>query len=430
VKVAIVGTGVAGLVAAHRLRSRHDLTIFEADARTGGHANTVDVELDGVHHAVDTGFIVYNEANYPGFVALLDELGVATQPTTMSFGVSDPRTGLEYRGSNLGSLFAQRRNLANPRFLRLLADVVRFNRAAHRLVADEQVWSGADRLSAPMVDDESIEAFLRRGRYSNRFVEQFLVPFGAAIWSADPAAFTQFPMRSYARFMHNHGLLGVAARTEWRTITGGSRRYLDALTAPFADRIRLGSPVHKIVAAPYPNGDPSVELLTDAGPEWFDRVIVATHSDQALRMLGDATPAERSILGAISYQPNTATLHTDAALLPANPRARASWNYRVDRDARRAAVTYWMNNLQRIESSRPLLVTLNGEDTVDPRTVLASFEYDHPVFDLAAMRAQRRRAEIQGARGIAFAGAYWGYGFHEDGVQSGIEAADAVGRRR
>jgi predicted NAD/FAD-binding protein len=426
VKVAIVGTGVSGLVAAHRLRTDHDLTIFEADARTGGHANTVDVELDGVHHAVDTGFIVYNEANYPGFVGLLDELGVATQPTTMSFGVSDPRTGLEYRGSNLGALFAQRRNLANPRFLRLLADVVRFNRAAHRLVADEQVWSGADRLAAPAIDDESIDAFLRRGHYSRRFVEQFLVPFGAAIWSADPATFTRFPMRSYARFMLNHGLLGVAARTEWRTVTGGSRRYLDALTAPFADRIRLASPVHKIVAAPYPNGDPSVELLTDAGPEWFDRVIVATHSDQALRMLGDATPAERQILGAIGYQPNTATLHTDASLLPTNPRACASWNYRVDPHARRAAVTYWMNNLQRIESSRPLLVTLNGEDTIDSRSVLASFEYDHPVFDLAAMRAQRRRAEIQGVRGIAFAGAYWGYGFHEDGVQSGIEAANAV----
>lgn len=430
VKVAIVGTGVSGLVAAHRLRADHDITVFEADTRTGGHANTVDVEVDGAHHAVDTGFIVYNEANYPGFVALLRTLGVATQPTAMSFGVSDPRTGLEYRGSNLGSLFAQRRNLVNPAFVRLLADVVRFNRAARRLVVDEHLWSGADRLAPPAADDESIHAFLRRGRYSEQFVEQFLVPFGAAIWSADPATFTDFPMRSYARFMHNHGLLGLARRAEWRTVTGGSRRYLDALTAPFADRIRVGTPVHKIVATSYPDGEPSVELLTDAGPQWFDRVIIATHSDQALRLLGDATAAERSILGAIGYQSNSTTLHTDSRLLPACPRARASWNYRVDPGARRASVTYWVNNLQGIESSRPLLVTLNGDDVIDPGTVLASFDYDHPVFDLPAMRAQRRRHEIQGVRGIAFAGAYWGYGFHEDGVQSGIEAADAVRRRR
>ena len=245
-----MGTGVSGLVAAHRLQADHDLTIFESDDRTGGHANTVDVEVDGVVHAVDTGFIVYNEANYPGFVALLRELDVETQAATMSFGVSDPRTGLEYRGSNLSALFAQRRNVVNPRFVRLLADIVRFNRAARRLVADETPWSGGDRLRAPCTDDESIEDFLRRGRYSARFVEQFLVPFGAAIWSADPATFTQFPMRSYARFMQNHGLLGMTARPQWRTITGGSRRYLDALTAPLTDRIRVGTPVHKVVAAP------------------------------------------------------------------------------------------------------------------------------------------------------------------------------------
>ena len=313
-----------------------------------------------------------------------------------------------------------------------LSSILRFNRAARRLVGDEPRWLGADRLPgsanpAPQPnDDESIAAFLRRGRYSRSFVEQFLVPFGAAIWSADPATFTQFPMRSYARFMDNHGLLRSTRRTQWRTITGGSRRYVDALTAPFADRIRVAAPVHKVVTRRAAGAASQVEVLTDRGPECFDHVIVAAHSDQALRMLGDATPAEQSVLGAIGYQPNTATLHTDARFLAREPRARASWNYAVARDSRRATVTYWMNLLQGIESTRPILLTLNRSDEVDPARVLAEFAYQHPVFDAAAIRAQRRRAEIQNVRGISFAGAYWGYGFHEDGVQSGLEVARAI----
>ncbi len=431
-KIAIVGTGVSGLVAAHELHRDHEVTLFEADARVGGHANTVDVEVDGVSLAVDTGFIVYNEANYPGFVALLRELGVATQPTEMSFSVTDAGTGLEFGGSNLNTLFAQRRNLARPTFLRLIAEIARFNRAARRLVAHEPRWQGSDRLpgSDGDSDDESIESFLRRGRFSSSFVDQFLVPFGAAIWSADPATFTRFPMRSYARFMNNHGLLGVSGRAQWRTITGGSREYVDALIAPFADRIRLSTGVHKIVTSHSAGTDTVVELLTDLGPESFDRVIVAAHSDQALRMLGDATSAEQSVLGAVGYQRNTATLHTDARLLPSRHLARASWNYWVDPAARRATVTYWMNTLQAIDSARPLLLTLNRPDAIDPNRVLAEFEYDHPVFDTAAMRAQQRRHEIQGARGIYFAGAYWGYGFHEDGVQSALEVARAIRSER
>ncbi len=427
-KIAIVGTGVSGLVAAHRLHPDHDVTVFEAEARLGGHANTVDVDVDGVAHSVDTGFIVYNEANYPGFVSLLHELGVATHATEMSFSVTDARTGLEYRGSNLNTLFAQRRNLVNPSFLRLITEIVRFNRAAGRLVAHETRWHGGDRLRPPDTgpNDESIEEFLQRGRYSKSFVEQFLVPFGAAIWSADPATFTRFPMRSYARFMHNHGLLGLAGRPRWRTITGGSRRYIDALTAPFADRIRVSTAVHKIVGRSDPGHEPRVEVLTDRGPESFDRVVIAAHSDQALRMLGDPTPAERSVLGAIAYQANRVTLHTDGRLLPTRPLARASWNYWVDPGERRATVTYWMNSLQAIESTQPLLVTLNRADAIDPARVLAEFEYDHPVFDAAAIRAQHRRHEIEGVRGIYFAGAYWGYGFHEDGVQSGLEVARAI----
>jgi predicted NAD/FAD-binding protein len=237
-------------------------------------------------------------------------------------------------------------------------------------------------------------------------------------------------VRAYARFMHNHGLLNMASRPAWRTVSGGSRRYVDALTAPLADRIRLSSPVHKIVTRSQANGESRVEVLTEQGPESFDRVIVATHSDQALRMLADANTAERSILGAIAYQRNTATLHTDERMLPTNPRARASWNYRIDGASRRATVTYWMNSLQSIDSTRALLVTLNGADSIEPAAVLAQFEYDHPVFDATALAAQHRRHEIQGRRGIYFAGAYWGYGFHEDGVQSGIEVAEAIGRER
>jgi predicted NAD/FAD-binding protein len=428
-KIAVVGGGVSGLVTAHVLGRDHDITLFEADDRLGGHAHTVEVEVDGTQHAVDTGFIVYNEANYPGFVALLDELGVASQPTSMSFSVTDDASGLQYRGSNLRSLFAQRRNLRRPEFIGLLLEIVRFNRAARRLVAHERPWSGSDRL--PRVSDdetEPIETFLARGNYSRAFVEQFLVPFGSAIWSADPATFTQFPMRSYARFMRNHGLLDLGSRPQWRTITGGSRAYVAALADRLAGRARVGTPVHKIVPRPE-DPEPCVELLTDRGLELFDRVVVAAHSDQALRMLAEPTPEERAVLAAISYQPNTVTLHTDERLLPSNPRARASWNAWVDRAGRRATVTYWMNSLQHIESSRPLLVTLNRADAIDPARVLGHFEYSHPVFDTRALQAQRRRHEIQGTRGVFFAGAYWGYGFHEDGVQSALEVAAAIGGR-
>lgn len=432
-KIAIVGTGVSGLVAAHMLHPHHDIVVFESDSRVGGHVNTVDVEVDGQSAAVDTGFIVYNDRNYPGFRALLDQLGVATQPAEMSFSVSDPGTGLEFRGSNLNAIFAQRRNLANPSFLRLLADVRRFNSAARRLVADEGRWNGPDRLPDGGFDagaEETLADFVRRGRFSQSFVRQFLIPFGASIWSADPASFMRFPVRAYARFMHNHGLLQVTARPEWRTVTGGSRRYVEALIAPFSHRIQLATRVHKIVTHNGAGGLQLVEVLTDRGPANFDRVIVATHSDQALRMLSDADAAERKILGAISYQRNTATLHTDERMLPRNTRARASWNYAIAENARRTTVTYWMNRLQSIESRRPLLVTLNRPDEIDPRMRLAEFEYDHPVFDLPAMAAQRCRGLLQGRRGIYFAGAYWGYGFHEDGVQSALEVVRLLESRR
>jgi predicted NAD/FAD-binding protein len=410
-RIAIVGSGISGLVSAHLLHPHHEITLFEADSRLGGHTNTVRVDLPDETHHVDTGFIVHNDRNYPHFVALMEELGVATQPSDMSFSVSDARTGMEYRGTNLNTIFAQRQNLVRLGFWRMLGGIVRFNREAKALLADPD----ADR-------DESLRDFLARRGFRPRFVEQFLVPLGASIWSADPETFTRFPAVAYAHFMDNHGLLDLTGMPQWRTVTGGSHRYVEAITAPFADRIRLGSPIRKVVRR---DDDVEVVSLTD-GPETFDRVVLATHSDQSLRLLADASPAEREILGAIRYQPNVATLHTDERFLPRTPRARASWNYHLgdtpDGAApREATLTYWMNNLQAIESRHQLLVTLNRHDEIDPERVLGRYEYAHPVFDAPALGAQRRRPEIQGTRHTFFAGAYWEYGFHEDGVRSALD---------
>jgi predicted NAD/FAD-binding protein len=428
-KVAIVGTGISGLVCAHLLHPHHEISVFEANNYVGGHTNTVQVDLPNAAggaetHQVDTGFIVFNERNYPNFVRLLDHLGVASQPGEMSFSVSDPRVGLEYRGTNLNTLYAQRANLVKPWFHRMLGDILRFNRSARRMLAD----ADAGRTSA--VDEGlSLADFIERGRYTPAFVDRFLVPLGASIWSADPETFTQFPAIAYARFMNNHGLLELAGMPQWRTVTGGSQRYVDALIEPFADRIRLNSPVRKIVRRHDGDGGIEIELMsTTYGPERFDRVILASHSDQALSLLSDASPAEHEILGAIGYQPNVATLHTDDRLLPRNPRARASWNYHLGSGTgRQSTLTYWMNRLQSIDSEHQILVTLNRHDEIDPARVIGRYEYEHPVFDAGAMAAQARRHEVQGVDGTYFAGAYWGYGFHEDGVRSALDVCRHFG---
>ncbi len=433
-KIAIVGTGISGLVCAHRLHQGHDITVFEANDYVGGHTHTVEVSVDGTTHAVDTGFIVYNEANYPGFTRLLAELGVATQPTTMSFSVRDETTGLEYRADGLGGLFAQRANLVDPRFGRMLVDVVRFNRRARSLLARHRSAVEADDpTAAARLEDLTLDDLVAETRTSPMFRSHYLVPLGAAIWSADPVRFGRFPAVSWSRFMDNHGLLHVRGTPHWRTVTGGSQRYVDALTAPFAHRIRLATPVTKIRRLRHPDGRVEVEVLSSpAGPERFDRVVLASHSDQALALLSDPSDAERDILDALTYQPNVATLHTDARFLPRRRAARACWNAHVGTPARArdgapaTSLTYWMNALGSIESSRPLLVTLNRHDEIDPDAVLGRFDYDHPMFDLDALAAQRRRAEIQGVDGTWFAGAYWGYGFHEDGVQSGLDVCRAI----
>jgi uncharacterized protein len=432
-KVAIVGTGISGLVCAHLLHPHHEITVFEANGYIGGHTNTVRVDLpDGsggveTNH-IDTGFIVHNARNYPNFVNLLDRLGVATQPSEMSFSVSDPRIGLEYRGTNLNTLYSQRVNLTKPWFHRMLVDIVRFNRAARRMIASEDHDSTADY-------DLSLDDFLARGRYSKAFIERFLIPLGASIWSADPETFTRFPALAYARFMDNHGLLELSGMPQWRTVTGGSQRYVEAITAPFIDRIRLHSPVRKVARHHDGEGGIEIELMSPTyGLEAFDRVILASHSDQALRLLSDASTDEHEILGAIGYQPNVATLHTDERFLPRNPRARASWNYHLgtesgpgDSTPTRATLTYWMNRLQDLDSRHQFLVTLNRHDEVDPSQVIGRYDYDHPVFDAGAMRAQARRHQIQGVNGTFFAGAYWSYGFHEDGVRSALDVCRHFG---
>jgi predicted NAD/FAD-binding protein len=416
-KIAIIGTGISGLVAAYRLHRHHAVTLFEANDYIGGHTNTVDVEIDGERHAIDTGFIVFNDWTYPNFIRLLDELGVASQPTKMSFSVHDERTGLEYNGHSLTTLFAQRRNLLRPSFYRLLADILRFNRRAERLVAE----GGGE---------TTVGEFLRRHRFSRTFAEHYLLPMGAAIWSCPTGTFARFPIRFIVEFYKHHGLLSVTRRPTWRVIAGGSQTYVQALTCGFRDRIRLRTPIASVRRFA-----DRVEVRPVCGTaERFDHVIFACHSDQALRLLGtDATPVERELLGAFPYSRNIAVLHTDASLLPERRRAWASWNYRVtegEHGRMPASVTYDMNILQGIRSRHTFCVTLNDETRIDPARVLRRFEYHHPVFTTRRAAAQARHGELTNANRSSFCGAYWRNGFHEDGVVSALAVVAALLRYR
>jgi len=413
VKIAIVGSGISGLVSAHLLNERHEITVFEADDRIGGHTHTVPVEIAGRTLRVDTGFIVYNERTYPSFCRLLDRLGVETQPSDMSFAVACDRTGVEWGSRGLGGVFAQRRNLIRPSFHRMVRDVLRFNREAPDLLveADEKLELGE---------------YLCGAGYSQEFVDHYVVPMGAAIWSSRPDAFLRFPAASFVRFFENHGLLRRTGHMTWRVVRGGSDRYIGPLTAPFRDRIRTGCPVHAIR-----RDAEGVEIAFGAGAtERFDRVVLAVHSDQARALLADATDAEHAILSSVAYQRNEVVLHTDASVMPRNTRAWASWNYRIPRDEQETVfVTYHMNRLQSLETDVDLFVTLNGERYVDPAKVLDTFVYDHPVFDTRAMRAQRLHAEIDGRNHTHFCGAWWGWGFHEDGVRSALAVCEKLGAR-
>jgi len=402
-RLAVVGTGIAGLVAARGLHRTHEVDVYEAAAWIGGHTHTVDVPRgDGTSVAVDTGFIVFNRATYPRFCALLAELGLDAQSSDMSFSVHCEASGIEYEASGWNGLLARRTNALRPAFWRMLRDLARFYREAPATL------EGPD-------DGTTLGEFLERGRYSRAFVEQHLVPMASAVWSARPDILRDFPLRFLVRFFANHGFLQLDGRPQWLVVPGGSRRYVERLVEPFRARIRLETPVVRL--ARLPGG---VLLRTLQGEQQvYERVIVATHSDQALRMLSDATPREREVLGAFAYQPNDVVLHTDARLMPAKPRAWASWNvHRARVPSALPTVTYWMNRLQSLAEPRDYLVTLNRTAEIDPARVLARFAYHHPIYSRAAFAAQARHAEIDGVRGVHFCGAYWGYGFHEDGVKS------------
>lgn len=409
-KVAIVGSGVSGLVAAYRLSDEHDVTVFEADDRMGGHVSTVDVEHEGKRHAIDTGFIVYNEQTYPKFSALLSELGVETKPSEMSFGLSCERTGVEWASRGLRSVFAQPGNLLSPAFLGMIRDLLRFNREVSTLFNNDS-------------EKVALGDFLVGAGYSQRFIDHYIVPMGAAIWSAEPADFLRIPASTFVRFFENHGLLETNPSVSWRVVTGGSARYVEKLVAPFRHRIRVGSPVQAIRRARR-----HVEVASRYGLERFDRVVLAVHSEQALRLLVDPSGLERALLRSIAYQENEVVLHTDVSLLPRSARARASWNYRIPQQERaRVLVTYDMNRLQGITSKAQYLVTLNDEGRIDPRDEIARFTYHHPVFDADAIAAQKRRHEISGTALTHYCGAYWGHGFHEDGVRSALDVCDELG---
>jgi predicted NAD/FAD-binding protein len=409
-RIAIVGSGISGLVAAHRLHPEHEVSVYEAESRIGGHTHTVDVEVDGERQAVDTGFIVYNEKTYPNFTRLLERLGVETQPSDMSFGVSSERTGIEWGSRGLRGLLAQPGNLVRASFHRTLRDVRRFNRESRALLEQDQ-------------EKVTLGDYLCGAGYSGEFVEHFVVPMGAAIWSAEPAAFLRMPATMFVRFFENHGLLETSPSLPWRVVQGGSARYVERLVAPFRDRIRIGCPVRSVHRRP-----DCVEVRSADGLQEFDRIVLAVHSDQALALLADASGAERQLLGSIAYQENEVVLHTDQSLLPRRAAAQASWNYLVPREpGRRALVTYDMNRLQTLESRQRFLVTLNGSDRIAPERVLRRFVYHHPVFDSAAVAAQKFRSAISGLRRTHFCGAYWGYGFHEDGVRSALAVCAELG---
>ncbi|MGI9263499.1 MAG: NAD(P)/FAD-dependent oxidoreductase [Gammaproteobacteria bacterium] len=407
-KIAIIGTGIAGNVAAYHLHKKHDITVFEAGHYIGGHTNTVDVDLDGRSYAVDTGFIVFNDWTYPHFIKLMNELNVPSQPSSMGFSMRCQKTGLEYNGSSLNALFTQRLNVLKPSFHRMIRDILRFNREATHFLEE-----GDNKLSLG-------EYLFARG-YGREFVDHYVIPMGAAIWSADPVGLLSMPARFFVRFFNNHGLLSVKNRPTWRVIKGGSRSYVEPLVAAHRHKIRLGTAVRSIRRF-----DTHVEVSTEGNdPECFDQVFVACHSDQALAMLTDATTQERDILGAIPYQYNEAVLHTDVSLMPSQRRAWAAWNYHVlDRDQGRVSLTYNMNILQGLDSAEQFCVTLNNSDAIDPARIIQRIDYEHPVFTAESVAAQRRHGDINGINRTYFCGAYWRNGFHEDGVVSALKSLE------
>ena len=424
-KVAVIGSGISGLAAAHRLRGHARVTLFEAGSYFGGHTHTVDVSLPDRHghtvtHGVDTGFLVLNERTYPGLIALLAELQVPTAPSDMSFSVQVPGAGvlgawaLEWSGSNLATVFAQRRNLLRPRFWGMLSELLRFNRLCTDLAESGQEQA----LVQPLGD------FLDQHGFGAAFRHWYFLPMLGCIWSCPTDQMLRFPVATMVRFCHNHGLLQVTDRPQWHTVLGGARHYVDKIVARIADK-RLNTPVRRIE-----RDAAGVRVVTDHGAERFDRVVLATHSDQALALLAAPTAQERAVLGAIRYQPNRAVLHTDASVLPRRRAAWAAWNYeraaQQGDESARVCLHYWLNQLQPLPFAQPVVVSLNPVQAIAPQHVLGEYGYDHPVFDLPAIQAQAEVPQLQGAQHSWFCGAWTGYGFHEDGLKSGLAVADAL----
>ena len=412
-RIAIVGAGISGLLVAHLLHREHEITVFEAAEHAGGHTNTIRVDTPYETHHVDTGFIVFNDRNYPTFERLLSRLGVEWQPSTMTFSVSDGLGDFEYNGGSPNGLFAKRAHLVTPWFHRMLADLARFNRSARELMDHPG-------------EGPSLGHWLEQKRFSRPFIDRLIVPQAAAVWSADPRQMWSFPARFLAEFFDNHGMLGVHGRPRWRAVRGGSARYVEALVAPWRPRLRLKAPVQAVTR----EHDHVLVKPRGGEAERFDEVVIATHSDQALTLLADAGPAEHEILSAIPYQRNEAVLHTDVTMLPRRRRAWASWNYHLlDEPSSRATVTYHMNRLQSLHAERDFCVTLNRTADIAPEHVIRTIAYAHPVYTPAGIRAQARVREISGQNRTHFCGAYWGWGFHEDGAASGLRVAERFGAK-
>ncbi|MDW1844779.1 NAD(P)/FAD-dependent oxidoreductase [Vibrio sp. Vb2110] len=407
-KIAIVGTGISGLTCGYYLHKEHDVTLFEANDYIGGHTATVDVSLDGREYAIDTGFIVYNDRTYPNFIKMMSEIGVEGLPTQMSFSVRNDGNGLEYNGHTVSTLFAQKRNWANPKFYRFIFEILRFNKLAKRFASEQSSHS------------QTLGEFLDEHKFSAFFTDNYILPMGAAIWSSTLADMREFPLMFFLRFFLNHGLLDVTNRPQWYVIKGGSRSYIPPLTKGFAENIRLNSPVEKVV-----RNEKGVGVQVRGETHWFDDVIFACHSDQAMRMLEDISPIEQEILGDMTYQANEVVLHTDSAVLPKRKAAWASWNYLLEgseeQQQRLPSLTYNMNILQHIQSEHTFCVTLNSTEQINSNKVLRSFTYHHPVFTTESIAAQQRKNEIQGKQSTWFCGAYWYNGFHEDGVRSALD---------
>jgi predicted NAD/FAD-binding protein len=416
-KIAIIGSGISGLTAAWLLHQSHEITVFEANDYVGGHTHTIDVDVDGERLAIDTGFIVYNDWTYPNFIQMLTRLGVDSLATEMSFSVRCERSRIEYNGSNLNGLFAQRSNLLKPRFHRMLQDILRFNREALELL-------GADH------DSLTVDEYVTQRGYSRQFSDLYLIPMGAAIWSCPPETFGKFPVRFIVEFYRNHGLLSIRNRPQWRVISGGSARYVEKLIAPFKERIRLNSPVESIVRE-----ESGVTIrATGSEDERFDHAIFACHSDQALRILGDS-----ATLNEFPYQKNSAVLHWDDSVLPERRRAWASWNYHIDGSpshdneeagktaGQSATVTYNMNILQRLNAQRTYCVTLNRDQAIDPQKIIGQYEYHHPIYTTERRAAQQKHPDLINHNRTSFCGAYWGNGFHEDGVNSALAVCRQLG---